>query len=539
MTKNDFLQFIRQYIVQGKTEEAVALMRQQIGQFDPSLVNDATMLESRYQRVKEDFLIKNIVQRDDYDRTVAQINYAILETLQKLEGTPTFMPAAARSNTGKLLHSIAGVMPVRKETRCIIRIAYDEETVRRDLPATADVVVQPVRISKVMSVDLIDCAETPNFQIRPITDGEQLVDDDDYTQWIFMVKPLREGKFPITIKVAVIEEVNGKERRRDIVLEKDVFIIADGEPAPGAGEGAQSKVGAVWQDTNIRLEQKTATDRTTGVMTDSAPPPAPGSPAAPSSSAPPPAPSYELPPPPMDEPVKKRGLSMIATLVAAVVLAITGSVIYNNMPTAPNVSTARSTASSGRERPMDSISPSKPTEPVSTAKEEVAVMIPENNPNIDALKKEALPSANTFPESTGSEGARKAGDRKNAPVAVVKRPNDIIVGPQKKPVLRHIDTLKSVTKTTPVAAEKTYNVRLVMRGEMADAEILVDGKPAQIASKSGGGLFSNKVTKVIAISQRDPHHRITFRTKDGACTTDVVVDRENLEVDACRFKVDN
>ncbi|NJN34543.1 MAG: hypothetical protein HC817_10095 [Saprospiraceae bacterium] len=42
----------------------------------------------------------------------------------------------------------------------------------------------------------------------------------------FAVKPILEGTFPLTLKVAVLEQIDGKERKREIVLEKEIFIVA-------------------------------------------------------------------------------------------------------------------------------------------------------------------------------------------------------------------------------------------------------------------------------------------------------------------------
>ena len=85
MDKIKFIKAIREFIADGKTDEALALMRAHVGDFDPSLVTDAVMLESRYNSAASDFMIKSILPREDYDRTIAQINFALLETLERIE----------------------------------------------------------------------------------------------------------------------------------------------------------------------------------------------------------------------------------------------------------------------------------------------------------------------------------------------------------------------------------------------------------------------------------------------------------------------
>ena len=233
MTKLEFIQSIRQFIADGKTEDALHLLRDKISDYDTAILTDATILESRFQNAKSDCVIKGILAREDYDRTVAQVNFAILELLEKIEKTTILQSNTAKNkSSGRILHNIPGIMPLGRESRCIVRIAFDDESLTRDFQLTKDTIIQSVRIAEVMGVELLDFNETPAFKIRTITEEEQFLTSDDFTQWIFQVKPIMEGKFPLTLKVAVIEEIDGRERKRDIVLEKEVFIINQpSEPA--------------------------------------------------------------------------------------------------------------------------------------------------------------------------------------------------------------------------------------------------------------------------------------------------------------------
>ncbi|MBK7409136.1 MAG: SUMF1/EgtB/PvdO family nonheme iron enzyme [Saprospirales bacterium] len=78
-----------------------------------------------------------------------------------------------------------------------------------------------------MEVELIDSAEPPAFAIRTFNREEQFIEKDEYTEWIFFVRPLREGQFPLLLRVSVIEKIGEKERVRDIVLEETVVIVAE------------------------------------------------------------------------------------------------------------------------------------------------------------------------------------------------------------------------------------------------------------------------------------------------------------------------
>jgi Effector-associated domain 11 len=69
MTKSEFIQTTRQYIADGKTDEALELFRQRIAEYDNDLLTDATLLQSRFQTAYSGFVIKNILPREDFDRT--------------------------------------------------------------------------------------------------------------------------------------------------------------------------------------------------------------------------------------------------------------------------------------------------------------------------------------------------------------------------------------------------------------------------------------------------------------------------------------
>ena len=71
------------------------------------------------------------------------------------------------------------------------------------------------------------------------------MEKEEYTEWLFFVKPLREGQFPLLLRVSVVEKVGEKERVRDIVLEESVVIVAEpvDEPAEGAFKASGLIVG--------------------------------------------------------------------------------------------------------------------------------------------------------------------------------------------------------------------------------------------------------------------------------------------------------
>ncbi len=236
MTIQELVTAVQDFIGEGKTDAAFDVLKKNLPTLFPKGMTDLTLLKSRYNQAHDDFTLRGIITKDEYDSRVAQINYALLEYVEKI-AHPDSAPSettVVHSNAGKLLHNVPSKMSLGRDTRCTVRIAYDELTVSKDFATTDDTVIQDVRIAEVMNVELVDFNDTPCFSIRAITEKEQFVESNEYTQWLFIVKAIREGTFPLTIKVAVLEIINGKERSRDIVLEKDIMVSAIAEDLPVA-----------------------------------------------------------------------------------------------------------------------------------------------------------------------------------------------------------------------------------------------------------------------------------------------------------------
>ncbi len=153
-----------------------------------------------------------------------------------------------RTGRGHLMYNIPAQMETGRDTRCEVRIAFDRAALLEGIAEADAVNLREVRISNVMAVELIDPSpdEDHPFRIRSISSTEQFIDEEGYTQWIFYVKALREGVFPLVLKVSVVEVIAGKERRREIVLEETVEVRTRiEEPAPASYKRAEGMVFAV------------------------------------------------------------------------------------------------------------------------------------------------------------------------------------------------------------------------------------------------------------------------------------------------------
>lgn len=517
MTKTEFIQSIRQSICDGQTEEALHLMREKASDFDSSILSDVIILESRYQNVHSDFVIKGILPREDYDRTVLQINFAILELIERLEKS-TFLTSnsAKDKSNGRILHNIPGIMPLGKESRCTVRIAYDDATLLRDFKATEDTVIQNVRIAEVMGVELIDFNETPAFTIRTITEEEQFLTSDDFTQWIFQVKPILEGKFPLTLKVSVIEQIDGKERKRDIVLEKEIFIInqpteATSPPPSVAG----NKIG--FEETNIRLNY---------IVTDEA---------------------AAIP----QVATKKRSSTAIVSALATVIFAITGLLLYRTSnlenKSAEVAHQKEDTTSYKNNTTLENSTKSELAEAQTQTSDTSSLIIPEANIQIHAVPK-APPPPPVKKKIVPNEdiASTKKPTKKIYTKPLKKEPKGIhnddnsagdsssydVVESQQNPSSENSDSLSKANDSNILSEVKTYKVKLKLKDEMKDANILVNGqKPIAIKRNIWG------TPQYIEFKSNRKLQEFSF-SKDGiTCKIqNVEIKDDNLELEACSFK---
>jgi hypothetical protein len=230
-------QEIKRLLADEGIAAAIDRLLDQIPSFS-SKYNDLISLEARLNDVNRQ-KVKGIIDQAELQLTYNQLRDLLLEFIDGLE-EPDFekakeAPAPADQRQGSILYQIPETMQVQKETRCRVRIAFDEALLVKKIDLTKETTIQSIRISEIMNVEIVDPSEEPAFSIRSFTSSEQFIDTDDFSEWLFFVKPLKEGEYPLMLRVSVIEERGGKERRRDIVLEERVQIVAEAVKEEGTG----------------------------------------------------------------------------------------------------------------------------------------------------------------------------------------------------------------------------------------------------------------------------------------------------------------
>jgi len=292
--------------------------------------------------------LRGTISNEDLQLAYNQVRSDLLDLIDGLQGTDfeaAALPEHKNAKQGEILYRIPSTMPLGRETRCLVRIALNADAIVENITFDEYVTLKSLsRVSDLMQVELLDPGKDPAFEVRSISSPEQFVEDEGYTEWLFQVTPLRAGTFPLLIKVSVIELILGKERKKEIVLEEEVQVSADGHvvadaPLKLAGETLLFEGPAGGQQ---RSDDVQYADMEEYEAAKSMPPP--GAPAAPVSSksipAPKPAgtaagggipkPSTIYVPPPMPQQewgqpqAKKRSgcLSLVFLLLAVALMGV-------------------------------------------------------------------------------------------------------------------------------------------------------------------------------------------------------------------------
>ena len=199
-----------------------------------SRYNDYIQIKSRFNSLQRELLLGGI-SNEDFNKTRNNISAALLLLADDLReddlATETKPTPAAGPKRGELLYHIPDLMEMGREEKCTVRIAWVLDQLLRDWDKKEADVVKNIRISDVMQVELLNAEAGNPFEIRSLSEKVQFIDQYDFTEWIFYVKPVMEGQFTLALRVSVIEMINDREYKKDIVLEEEVLVKTEAPPA--------------------------------------------------------------------------------------------------------------------------------------------------------------------------------------------------------------------------------------------------------------------------------------------------------------------
>ena len=206
------------------------------------------LIEGRYNDIKIKIL-RGTLSDDQTALQTNQVREDLLHFIQALKEKDLvgYEPSEeATAYEGHLLYKIPLTMNHNEKSSCFVRIAIEKAAITKYLELTEEIKQYGLeKVSDVMQVQLVDPTMSDAFQIYGVNEPEQLILKKGYTEWRFDVTPLKSGVFPLLLKVAVLIMVNGKERKREITLEKEINVTTI--------KVEQEEVGFVQSDVKLNM----------------------------------------------------------------------------------------------------------------------------------------------------------------------------------------------------------------------------------------------------------------------------------------------
>lgn len=125
---------------------------------------------------------------------------------------------------GKLIYNIPDTMKLGNTYTLRIRINRDVNYLKLTDTLYKQQVVN-IKTTSSMEVVVIDPStdDSKSFSILKQNSDKQFIDDSDYTEWVYSVKPLKSGKLKLNIVISIIKNDNKKE----IVYFNSVYVKSD------------------------------------------------------------------------------------------------------------------------------------------------------------------------------------------------------------------------------------------------------------------------------------------------------------------------
>jgi len=188
-------------------------------------------LKSRYSAYLSAVIMGTASQKE-LDEQYAKLSHTLIllvDGLQESDLKPESNAASSANapRQGELLYHIPRQMQEQHEYRCAVRVAYFKKIINIKWQDHPDDVQDSIRVAEVMSVELIGLDDLEDFRIKSLHNTVQFLDENDFTEWIFLVKPKRAGEFNLALRVSVIEVKDNREVKKDIVLEQRVIVVTE------------------------------------------------------------------------------------------------------------------------------------------------------------------------------------------------------------------------------------------------------------------------------------------------------------------------
>lgn len=237
-------QSLRELVTDDGMEAALSELEKHLPTDVPKY-NALLQLRARHKEI-DNQRIKNVVSNEQATLQYDKLRDDILTFFSGLQESDFSVETAKKANMGSVLYRIPDKMQHQKKSKCIVRVAYLEELLKDKLDTTVDVVIEALKVSKNMEVKLVDEeGDGEYFEITSRSTPEQFLVQDEFTEWTFFVKPLEIGTYPLALIISLIIYEDGKDRKKDITLERVINVVT--EPVPEeAGDHTLRKAGILF-----------------------------------------------------------------------------------------------------------------------------------------------------------------------------------------------------------------------------------------------------------------------------------------------------
>jgi hypothetical protein len=128
--------------------------------------------------------------------------------------------SSERSGMGQIVYNIPDTMVIYSSYKVTVRISKSESTIDIEKNLNGRVISSTLRVESRMEVKIID-PSGENFRIVPINRERQLIEEREYTQWIFNIIPLKSGK---DLKLDLVVSIIIGEDTKEIVYTDKILV---------------------------------------------------------------------------------------------------------------------------------------------------------------------------------------------------------------------------------------------------------------------------------------------------------------------------
>lgn len=152
----------------------------------------------------------------EYDHIVGSSVSSHIQS-ENLKLDPNVQKTEIKKEFGQIIYKIPDTMVVLKNYEIIIRISKGSN-VNIEKNINGKITKSEIRVESRMEVKLKDPED--NFEISEINKERQLIEEDEFTEWRFGVKPKKTGKCKLNLVVSIIVGEDTKE-----IIYKDIITV--------------------------------------------------------------------------------------------------------------------------------------------------------------------------------------------------------------------------------------------------------------------------------------------------------------------------